>query len=216
MNSIWLTGPSGTGKSTFAKDISESFGIPIKKEVTRANEHILKQDFATRQLYFALTYVNRHRASENERFISDRTILDYIFWTAYHGGKMDFLMHQFMEVIVSWFVPGDIVVAIDVPNDYDLFKEQIFQNFMTDPMRYAIYINKHNDICGYSPYTEEEFCEFLFSMSQAMFHAINRMLDRHQGEMGIHLITPEPINEDNFWSWQVMAKHSLEKIINGK
>lgn len=216
MNSIWLTGPSGTGKSTFAQDISESFGIPIRKEVTRANENVLKTDFATRQLYFALTYVNRHMASENERFISDRTILDYIFWTAYHGGKMNYLMGQFMDVVKTWFVPGDIVVVVDIPEDYDLFKSRIFDNFMTDPLRYAIYIGKHNDIYGYTPYTNDDFCQFLFEMSSAMFDTIERMLRLNQEELGIHLITPQPINEDNFWSWQVMAKHSLEKIINGK
>ena len=214
MKSIWLSGPSGTGKSTLIEKISPRYNLPIRKEVTRANDTILNYDLATRQLYFGLTYVNRHMASQNESFISDRTILDYIFWTFYDGrhddGGIQHIMDEFVEVIKGWFVPGDVVVVPPFP-EYTDFCDQIFSNFLTDQLRYAIYIGKHHDIYGYTPYNEVEFASFLYNMSKAMFMVIQRTFKHHSGELGIAVLTPKSTSE-NYWSWQDAAVEQLDDI----
>ena len=162
--SIWITGASGTGKSTLAASIFEKYGIPIKKEVTRASTDILETNFACRQLFFGLNYTARHIASQNgESFISDRCILDYVFWTLYQGHNEDRLMGEFMSVIRQWISPGDVYIVAPVPA-YQTFKETVFPNFMKDQLRYSIYMGKHHDIYGYTPYNEKDFCEFLYSL----------------------------------------------------
>jgi hypothetical protein len=222
MKSIFLSGASGTGKSTFAKIISDRYDIPIRKEVTRQLDEILKTSFANRQLFFSLNYVNRHMSSRSEQFISDRTILDYIFWTSWIGEPNHIMMTAFMEIIHQWFVDGDIVVIPPTPS-YDTFKEIIFPGFMSDLLRYSIYIGKHHDIYGFTPYTTEEFCGFVYKMSVAMHKEITNVLGRFSGKINVispinsKILFTQPKSsvvgklEIDYWDWQKTAIQELDK-----
>lgn len=210
--SVWLTGPSGTGKSTFAKSISDRYKIPIKKEVTRASDNLLRTNFATRQMFFGLSYINRHASSATTSFISDRCILDYIFWTIYNGHENHSLMDEFMGVIEEWMYPTDVYVVIPMPSK-EMFKREIFPNFLNDPLRYSIYIGKHHDIYGYTPYTEDEFATFLYNMSQKMQEGIQRVLQNNMTSLNINVITPKP-RKNNYWSWQDVATEHLDKLFD--
>ena len=181
MNSIWLTGPSALGKSTFIKKFCEqNKEIQPYKEITRSNLSILNTPFATRQLFFGLNYVNRHRSSITKSFISDRTILDYIFWTIYDSKITEFdntiIFANFMPIIEDYFDDSDIFIVIKPPESYEDFKRLIFPNYLSDPLRHSIYISKYNDIYGYPPYTHDDLCNFVFHMSLDMYTNINNSL----------------------------------------
>lgn len=222
MKSIWLTGPSGTGKSTFAKLLSKEFDIPIRKEVTRANTTILNSNFATRQLFFSLQYVNRHKASAKDQFISDRTILDYIFWTIYDKESSFDRYVQYHDILKELFWldeltstmgnPGsfDIFVLVPMP-DLDTFESKIFPNFLSDQLRYSIYMGKHHDVYGYSPYTQKEFMNFLFGMSANMASCIKWSFDQ-QISPGI-VLKPNPIVHNKYWDWQDEAFKQIKRIL---
>lgn len=212
MRSIFLCGQSGVGKTVFCDTLSQEFGIPIKKEVTRKNDDILNTTFATRQTYFLLNYITRHFQSNMDSFISDRSIFDYIFWTLYSSNHdfdfhiEDFFINQLME-IKHIFHPEDIFIIVPAPKNIELYAKIILPNFIKDEFRMFIYTEKYINCYNMPPRDFNYFNNFIFTMGLKMEECLLEMVKK----LDVQYINPN-YDEDNYFSWQDKALVALKSL----
>lgn len=207
--SIFLSGPSGVGKSTLIEQLTEITGLKPVFEVTRSG-NLMNESFATRQSFFILEYINRHINSKDSNFISDRSIFDYIFWTAYQGRVPELdnwynLLNKFKDY-GAWN-KNDIYIIVP-PVSRSMFIDCIYPNsFQHNTFRNNIYVLKFNDIYGHPP-SEDQFIEFLYEFSVDMHRFISKLALK----LDLTIIDPVP-SKDNAFGWQDNAIIQLKNII---
>jgi hypothetical protein len=84
LGGIYITGPSGTGKTTFCKVMSANYGfshcIETIKTMIQKNPDIKNLDFYERQIVFIVEFIKQHHII-GKNFLADRSLLDVLAWT---------------------------------------------------------------------------------------------------------------------------------------
>lgn len=198
MAGIFLSGGSGSGKTTFCKTISSHYSIPLIIDVLRGIHkkcpEISDLPKNEKQLIYATEYLKLHHTTEPSQFISDRSILNVLaFW----GMNPDVAQYLGLQT-----KQPDLIILIPVPT-YKWYVDHI--DYFADPIRIDTYkarIGEKTAFLGRS-----EVATLFYEQDREMFDSMERMCEHLEWPFFIPEIDRK--NIDGFQAqWQFQA-HDL-------
>lgn len=204
---VFISGGSGLGKTTFTSRISELLKLPVKGEVIRSlyNSHkdLFALPFLVRQQIIFAEYLRIHQL--NEKFISDRSVLDIALWTNVNDEVIK------VQSYLKYIKPEDVVVVVPTPSlQHYLDHPEIFYD---DPLRFDAYY--YTEIYKYMSREEalenrEEVLRHIWRLTVELEHRFVKL-----AQAGDFTLVYNKADPDNFYSWQDQAANDLN-IINFK
>jgi hypothetical protein len=125
---IGISGASGTGKSTLARFISDTYGIPMNPIGSRstANEMGFESPYDVDKAGRREEFQRRLQASKiawetsHESFVTDRTTLDELVYTTFHDVKTacsasyyDAAIQHMRRYDIVFYCPADSFINLD-------------------------------------------------------------------------------------------------------
>ena len=168
MGGIYLSGGSGTGKTTFCNKMSAHYNIPLITDVIRNihKKHPYISDLPTneRQLVYATEYLKIHHTAEPPRFISDRSILNVLsFW-----GLEPEVVHYLGLKRKS----PDLLILLPVPS-FQWYIEHI--SYFSDEIRISTYKKRAN--IDQEKLVSHEIANLFYTQDRDMFSRMKTMCE---------------------------------------
>lgn len=202
MGGVYLSGGSGTGKTSFCSKMSAHYGIALIVDVIR-NIHkkfpyISDLPTNERQLIYATEYIKIHHTQEPQRFISDRSILNVLSFWGLEPEVAHFLGLQNKS--------PDLLILIPVPA-YKWYIDHI--NYFSDPIRISTY--KKRAGIDKETLNEKEVAELFYTQDRDMYDRMRKMCEYLEWRHFIPKI--DRGNPDDFQrSWQQQAHDEMQTM----
>lgn len=136
MDKIFLSGPSGVGKTTFVNTFCENnkdYNKVVNILTTISTNKLIT--FLDRQNLMINNLIELHNSSKN--YICDRSILDVIMWTMAGNGLYSYkTFYNTLSRIKSF--NDTIYIIITTPPNFKSFKP-ILESILSEPKRYKAY-----------------------------------------------------------------------------
>lgn len=114
---IGFTGASSTGKTTLAKKLCKKFAIAYIGNITRK----VAKDFPINEsgnVDTQLAIMLEHfKVLSNDKFITDRTLIDCLAVTRYLFGKEHYLVKSFLNIISERITEYDYIIYTPIEFD---------------------------------------------------------------------------------------------------
>jgi hypothetical protein len=199
---VYLSGGSGTGKTTFCNKMSAHYGIALITDVIRNihKKHPYISDLSTneRQLVYATEYIKIHHTSEPTRFISDRSILNVLsFW-----GLEPEVAHYLGMKNKS----PDLLILLPVPS-FKWYIDHI--SYFSDEMRISTY--KKRAKLDQEKLERHEIANLFYTQDRDMFDRMKKMCEYLEWR---HFIPQIDRNDpDDFQrSWQQQSHDVMKEM----
>lgn len=200
MGGVYLTGPSGTGKTSFCRVNRNNYGFgAITNTLTSMiDKHpgIKDLDYYERQIVFLVELLKQHHI-QNINFLADRSVLDVLAWSDVQADLVNYLgLYQ--------KVP-DLIIVIPTP-PYNWYKHH-YEEVVRSRLKY--YLEKLN-IDSAQKFDEPNSIQLMYDTERTHHKVIMKMLEELQWP---YYIPEYSFNPEGFrTSWQKDAEKKVLEV----
>ena len=202
MAGIYISGGSGTGKTTFCTKMSAHYGVPLIINVIRdihtKSPYVSHLPRNERQFVYALEYIKVHHSTNPENFLSDRSLLNVLaFW------KVQPEVIGFLGLENK--IP-DLVIILPIPA-FSWYQENI--SCFMDPIRIDTY--KQRAGVTKAKLSETDIATLFYEEDRAMFELMKKMCEIVKWPYWVPELDRE--NPENYRThWQQQAHNAVVEI----
>lgn len=201
---VYLSGGSGLGKTTLAKNICKKYGVTYKGSITRNaaknDPNFMDKPFEYRQAMLLNKMLEFHYSDE-DRILNDRSYLDYYVWSAK-------VLHKKISkkgLPETLFNPDDILIIVPTPINVNWYLDNI-SIFWDDKLRREAYIQVSN----YKAKTKTDLAKVLYNVTSELENKITELaLYSHPNPKNII----HPKATVNYFDWSIQTLDELKNFL---